>query len=133
MKTIITITYEGSLEKLEKAFLAQLLADALDAFVESRGPTAEDHMMRKWQKNPALPVTPEYVEYKVKEINLRTKLAGKLHDAVLKAKVEEEKPVPTREQLPCKYCLSPIGESTNEFCSEECTLQHDREAYEEKA
>lgn len=121
MKTLITLTVLGALSESEKQMLRFLLGDAVSEFQVARQPERE-YVEKRY------PTMSEGEQTrKTEQVRARTALAQKLHNAALSAEVtEEEEPI-------CAQCASPRGSSTNEFCSEECTLQHDREAYEGKS
>jgi hypothetical protein len=90
MKTVITLVLAEELSRHEKAYLAQLLADALDDFRAARGPTPEDYLVRRYQNDSRLPMTPDAIEYKLEEIKTRVGLAKKLHNSALSARIHEE-------------------------------------------
>ncbi len=122
MNTIITLTYDGRLSRKEQAYLAQMLADALDDFQKARGPTPEDYLLRRYQQNSTMPLTVDHIEYKLEELKTRIGLAGKLHNAALAATIAEVQKVPEL----CSYCDEPATihrhdypDDTRKLC-EEC-------------
>lgn len=107
LKTLITLAYEGQLSKMEKAYLAQLLADALSDFRAARGPTPEQYLVRRYMLGMGpMPMSDESQEYKLKELRTRIGLAEKLHNAALAATFKEE---PENRKNMCSKCGGGFG------------------------
>lgn len=90
MKTRISFVVEGSLNKKEKAYLGNLLADAMEAFAKSRGPTPAEYLDRRALENQAMPeMTPDMRVYKIRELEDRVGLANRLQEQARNVVVEE--------------------------------------------
>jgi len=101
MKTIITLVLAGELSRKEKAYLGNMLSDALDDFRAARGPTPEEYLMRRFKTgNLHAHMTEEAYVAKLQEIDIRTGLAAKLHNPALHVTVTEEVDAEVVPQLP---------------------------------